>query len=411
MIDFEEAREIVIKNVNELDRIEVRLVEALNYVLAEDIYSSLNLPPFDNSAMDGFACRFEDTKGASESNPIKLKIIDSEPAGKVSQRKVSSGTALKIMTGAPLPEGANSVVPVEFTQEEGDEVKVFKELKEGENIRLAGEDVKSGELVLRKGTKIRPIEIGLLAALGQSKVQVFRKPVVAIITTGDELVGLEEALTPGKIRNSNSYLLWSLILEVGAKPLDLGVVPDEIGKIKEKVRKALQEADIVLTTGGVSVGEYDLVKEAIEEIGAEMKFWKVAQKPAKPLAFFTYQEKFLFGLPGNPGAVFIAFEEYVRPSILKMMGRKDIFRPEIEVVLNEDIKKKPGRLNFARVFVQKKGETFYASLSGHQGSGVLKSFSQANGIALIPKDKSLVKKGEVVKVQLLSQELFSLKEN
>ncbi|MCK4777548.1 MAG: molybdopterin molybdotransferase MoeA, partial [Actinomycetia bacterium] len=396
MIEFQEAQRIVIEKAKQLSVEEVSLGKALNSVLAEDVISKINLPPFDNSAMDGFACRFEDGQEASSENPISLEVIDNEPAGKVSKEKVERGTAIKIMTGAPIPEGANAVIPIEYTEEKGSKVSLFKPLKEGENIRLAGEDIREREVVFRKGNKIGPHEIGLLAALGVSSIKVWRKPVVAFISTESELVDISEQLTPGKIRDSNSYLLQALIEDCGAIPLNLGRIGDDKEKIKEKIKEALSKADVVVTTGGVSVGEYDLVKDAILEAGTELAFWKVAQKPAKPIAFFIVGDKLIFGLPGNPGAVIIGFEEYVRPALLKIMGHKRLFYPVIKAKLSHDIRKKPGRINFMRVVVYKKDNNYYVSSSGGQGSGILKSFIKSNGLALIPKERDFMNEGEEV---------------
>jgi len=403
MIDIEEARKIILDSIKPLEVITVPLEDSLGLVLAEDIHSDTDIPPFDNSAMDGFALRAADTEGASKNRPVVLEVKEDLPAGYVSSTAVSSGVAIKIMTGAPLPQGADAVVPVEDTSSEGGRVFIFKEAKPGANIREAGEDVKKGELVIEAGSRIGPPQLGMLASLGRAQVKVRRQPRVGIIATGDELVDVSEEIRPGKIRNSNSYSLIALVRECKAIPVPLGIVRDEQEKLKETIEKNISGVDMFVTSGGVSVGDYDMVKDVLTELG-EMSFWKIAMKPGKPLAFGFIQGKPLFGLPGNPVAVIVSFEQFVGPSILKMMGKTKLFRPEIEATLVEDIKKKPGRLHLVRVQVFQKDGSFFARSTGPQGSGILKSMVLANGLALIPKEATLIRAGERVRVQMLGME-------
>lgn len=409
MISTAEALEIILSKTKRLEAASVPLTESLGKVLAEDIVSDDNIPPFANSAMDGYAVVAADTAIASEEEPVELKVLEDQPAGTVATQSVTGGTAIRIMTGAPLPDGADAVVQVENTISGKDErvrhgfAKILKPVKAAENVRKAGEDVKRGETVLKAGAELGPAALGLLASLGHPEVRVFRQVRVAIITTGDELLEVDQPLEPGKIRNSNAYSLYAQVVQAGAIPLKSGISVDTKDALTRLLKKAFSEADVVLTTGGVSVGDYDLVKDVLEEVGAKQEFWRVAQKPGKPFGFWTYGTKSIFGLPGNPVATMVCFEEYVRPAIKKMMGAGKLFRPEVEAFAENDIKKKPGRLHFIRVIVSKRGVGYYASSTGPQGSGILRSMVLANGLALIPADSTFVKAGEKVKVHLTDQ--------
>lgn len=401
MIKPKEARRIILNEVKIQSAEKVNLMDSLGYVLAEDVVSDINIPPFDNSAMDGFAIIASDTIGASKESPCKLKVLGDLKAGDVSDFQVASGSALKIMTGAPVPQGADSVIKKEDTSLNNEEVLIYCEAKKGDNVRLTGEDVTEGEKVFPCGFNIRPQEIGLLASLGKSELKIFKPPTIAIISTGDELVEIDEPLTPGKIRNSNTYSLTAQVISCGAKPIPLEIARDNIDATRKLIEKGLTVSDILLTTGGVSMGDYDVVKDVLTDLGAELKFWKVAQKPGMPLAFWRLGDKLIFGLPGNPVSTVACFEEYVRPAILKMMGKNHIFRPEVDAIFEHDLKKKPGRVFFVRVNVRRKNGEFYVSLTGPQGSGILKSMSLANGIAVIPAETTLVKTGDKVKVHLI----------
>jgi molybdopterin molybdotransferase len=352
--------------------------------------------------MDGFALRSEDVKGKP---PFKLQILGEEPAGKVFEKEIFSGGAVKIMTGAPLPKGADAVIPVEEVKEEGKSIVIEREVKKWENVRFSGEDVKEGEVVIKKGEFLNSSRIGLLAALGYASIEVYARPQVGIIATGEELREVWEPLSFGVIRNSNTYALAAQVRTAGAVPVDFGRVGDELEKTVEVLKKALSVCEIVLTTGGVSVGQYDLVKEAFEKVGGRKVFWKVAQKPAKPLAFYLYEkgneQRYLFGLPGNPGAVMISFEEYVRPLISLMMGRRDYLPEELEAKLLHDFKKKKGRLNFLRVRLKEKNGEIWVESVGGQGSGILKTLVQTEALALIPAEDDYLPAGTKVKVHLV----------
>jgi molybdopterin molybdotransferase len=306
------------------------------------------------------------------------------------------------MTGAPIPKGADAVIPVEETKKEDASVLIFKSAVLGENIRKSGEDVKKGDRVISKGDTIRPAEVGMLASVGRSFVSVYQRPLVAILCTGDELVDVDGELDAVKIISSNSYTLVAQVKDCGAIPVQLGIAKDRKEEIEEKLRQGIR-ADVLISSAGVSVGDYDFVKEVMKNLGMEMVFWKVAMRPGAPVAFGTIVGKPVFGLPGNPVSSMISFEQFVRPSLLKMMGRRQLFRPVIEAVIKEEIKKMAGRRYFIRGSVSlEKGEYFVTS-TGEQGSGILRSMVRANGLIVILEDQKIVRAGEKVKVQLLDR--------
>lgn len=400
MISVDEARNKILDHIKILEVTKVPLLQSVGQALAENIISSINIPPFDNSAMDGYAVIAADTKGASKESPAKLQVLEDLAAGYVSEKELINGTAIRIMTGAPVPKGADGVVMVEETESFNGIANIFKEARTGQNIRLAGEDVTEGETVLCKGKTIRASDVGLLASLGVAEVKVRRKPVIAIVSTGDELVDINQPLAPGKIRNSNAYALAASVMEAGAEPLIIGIARDTVEDVSSKINQGLERADMLITSGGVSVGDYDMVKNVLEEMG-KMVFWKVAMKPAKPLAFGIIQDKPIFGLPGNPSSSMISFEQFVRCSIKKMAGHTYILRPTIKVVTDSNIKKKLGRRYFMRVKLYRKGANVFAGLSGAQGSGMLKTMTRAQGLLVVPEDIGDVAAGTKLEAQLL----------
>jgi len=304
------------------------------------------------------------------------------------------------MTGAFVPEGADAVIMVEETKSDDAGVRIYAEAAEGQNIRYAGEDVREGDLVIRAGTLLRPAETGMLSALGRSFVKVYQKPLVALIATGDELVDIDGAASPGKIVSSNSYSLAAQVMECGGIPLQLGIAKDNMDDLAEKFRDALR-ADVIVSSAGVSVGDYDFVKDVMKDIGINIDFWQVAERPGKPMTFGARGGRPVFGLPGNPVSSMITFEQYVRPTILKMTGHENIFRRTIRAKLTENIKKKKGLRYFIRGRVKRQEGGFVAEATGEQGSGILKSMVLANGIIVIPEDVDFVKAGSEVMVQLL----------
>lgn len=400
MISVDEARNQILSHIELLETVKVPLLESIGSALAENIVSDINIPPFNNSAMDGYAVIAADIKGASKESPATLKVIEDLAAGYVSKNRVTSGTAIRIMTGAPAPEGADAVVMVEETDSKNGQVNIYKEAAAGQNIRIAGEDIAENETVLPAGKTIRASDIGLLASLGKAEITVRRRPKVAIVSTGDELVNIDQPLAPGKIRNSNAYALASLVTEAGGEANIIGIAKDTVADVTSKINEGLKTADMVLTSGGVSVGDYDMVKDVLQEMG-EMVFWKVAMKPAKPLAFGVIRGKPVFGLPGNPSSSMISFEQFVRCSIKKMAGHIHIMRPSITVIADSDIKKKPGRRYFMRVRLYKKGTNIFAGLSGAQGSGMIKTMTRAQGLLVVPEDASNVRAGTKLQAQLL----------
>lgn len=403
MIGVDEALATVLAEVRVLPEEKVPITSALRRVLAEDVAAEADIPPFDNSAMDGYAVRAVDTRGASRANPVVLEVLEDLAAGRVSTSTIGPGQAIRIMTGAPTPAGADSIVMVEETERGDGTVRIFTEARLGEHVRLAGEDVKRGQVVLPVGRLLRAADIGMLASVGKAEVSVIGSPKVAIITTGDELVDLTEPLAPGKIRNSNAYSLAAQVIESGGVPEILGIARDTHEDVREKIERGL-ESDIVLTSGGVSVGDYDLVKDVLGGLG-RMVFWKVAMKPAKPLAFGILKGKPAFGLPGNPTSSMVSFEQFVRPTILKMSGHKTLHRPEVEVILGETVRKKAGRRHFLRVMLERRDGELVALLTGPQGSGILKSMTLADGLLVLPEDATEVKQGEKAKVQLFNPDV------
>ncbi len=406
MISVDEALEYVLKHFEPLEPEQVEILDALDRVLAEDVYSDMDIPPFDNSAMDGYAVRAADTVGASREAPVTLRVIADLAAGYTTDLVVEPGTVIRIMTGAPLPADADAVVRFEDTSEglageRGDDrIEVFSQVVVGENVRSAGEDIRKGELVLAEGTVLRPQEIGVLASLGRARVWVIRRPRVAILATGDELVAIDEPLTAGKIRNSNEYSNAALVQRYGGVPIRLGIARDDVEELTAKIRDGLaQGVDLFLTSAGVSVGDYDVVKDVLGAEG-EMHFWQVRMKPGKPLAFGEIQGVPILGLPGNPVSAMVSFEQFARPAILKMLGKTQLRKPTVEAILEEDVESS-GRRSFKRAVITKRNGEYYASVTGSDGSGILTSMVKANGLAIIPEGIRLMKAGERVTVQML----------
>lgn len=405
IVTFEDALQIILDSVIPITESEiVSIIDAAGRVLAEDIQSTVNIPPYDNSAMDGYAVIAGDSTSASVDNPAILQIIDEIKAGgDFAGKRVTPGTAIRIMTGAPVPEGANAVIMFEDTQEEQEEVRIFKGVKESRNIRRAGEDVSIGSIALEKGTKLKSSDIGLLASLNKESVPVIRKPRAAIITTGDEIAELGEKITEGQIRNSNAYTLLSEVKKYHSIPVYLGNARDTVKDTREKLTRGLQY-DIIITTGGVSMGKYDFVKEVIHDIGIQVLFEKIRMKPGKPCIFGRKDNTLFFGLPGNPVSTMVSFLQFVRPALLTLMGSSKIAKPVLTAILKEDIRKKVGRKNLLRGFFSIKDGTLFVSTTGPQGSGILRSMSQANCIIIVPLEVDRIPAGDKVSIQLIDHE-------
>jgi molybdopterin molybdotransferase len=412
-ISVEDALAEILKHFQPLESEPVPLLESLGRVLSKDVVSRMNVPPFNNSAMDGYAVRAEDIANASRERPVTLRVIGDLAAGYTAEKAVEPKTAMRIMTGAPLPAGADTVVRFEETSEGTESresrkdhatVQILKAIRKGDNIRAAGEDIHAGEVVLPKGTVVRPAEIGVLASLGFGEVEVHRRPRVAILATGDELVGIDEPIAPGKIRNSNEYTNAAAVLRTGGIPIQLGIARDNMADLTGKIRAGLEAgADLFITSAGVSVGDYDMVKDVLNSEGA-MHFWQVKMKPGKPLAFGVLHGKKpvpLLGLPGNPVSALMSFEVFARPAILTMLGKTRFGRPTVRAVLEEDVENSADRRNFIRVHVEKSGDKLVARSTGEQGSGILTSVVRANGLLVVPEDVKLVRAGETVDIQML----------
>jgi len=411
MISLEVALDKILSEVGVLEPEGKPILDSLGQVLAEDVYSDITIPPADNSAMDGYVVQWESIQGANASQPKVLKVIGEVTAGSTSSQEITVGTAMRIMTGAPVPRGADTVVMSEDTDVDArkdanqnlSEIGILREVPEGSNIRRSGEDIAKGALVLARGTELRPQEIGVLASLGKTKALVFRRPVIAIMTTGDELVDVGKSLPAGKIYNSNLYSIAAQVLHYGGIPNLLGTATDERQFLLDKISLAM-DADLLITTGGVSMGDYDIVKDMIEELG-EVLFWKVRMKPGKPLVFGVLQQKGKkvphLGLPGNPVSCMVTFEQFARPAILKMLGKKNLAKPTISAISESRIKNTDGRRVFTRAIVRKQNSQYFARLTGPQGSGILTSMSQANGLLVVPEDVEAIKEGDEVSVQML----------
>ncbi len=397
MPTYSEARKTILDHVTPLGVELVKLPAAGGRILAEALVAPWDMPLWDNSAMDGFALRAEDCQGDE-----RLRLAGYLPAGETPTTAVTAGTAVKIMTGAPIPAGANAVVPIEEAEEEDGWVVVPKPVPPRQHIRFRGEDVKAGTEIIPAGTLLRPAAISMLASCGQLLVPLFRLPRVAILATGDELLEVGEPLAPGKIINSNSMALAAAVRETGAEPIILGIARDNRESHLAMMAEGLK-ADLFITSAGVSSGDRDLVRSVLTELGVTPVFWKIDIKPGRPTAFGTKDGKAVFSLPGNPVSSLVTFEEFVRPALLKMMGHRKLFRPSIKAVLQEEVKKKPGRLHLLRVMVTAENGGYRAQLAGDQNTGILKTMLLANGLALLLADQSLFRAGTEVEVHLLDR--------
>jgi len=401
MLSVEEARRRILEHFRPLQPETIPILDALGRVLAEDVVADMSIPPLPNTAMDGYAVRVADTLNATPEKPAHLKVTADLAAGYVLETPLQPGTAVRIMTGAPIPSGAEAVVPFENAEIQGDEVLIFKPYKLWKNIRHAGEDVKKGQIVLSKGMVLRPQEIGMMASLGHSQVQVHRRPRIAVLSTGDEIINAADAWRPGKIRDANSYSVSALTLKYGGIPVRLGIAPDTVEALTVKIREALSlKVDFIVTSGGVSMGDFDVVKKVLAAEG-EMHFWRARMKPGKPLAFGKIQNTPLMGLPGNPVSSMVSFELFGRPAVLRMLGKTKLRKPTINAILVDPIKHKDNRRHFVRVTLEEKNGATYAHLTGDQGSGILLSMVQADGLGIIPEDVDHTPPNFPIKVMML----------
>ena len=394
----DKAREAIracISPVKDSEKIEIR--KALGRVLAQDVVPSINVPAHDNSAMDGYAVRSADFS----SNETVLKEIGSALAGRPFDGKVGAGQCVRVMTGAVMPEGTDTVVIQEIVRSDGGKVVIPKGQKSGQNVRYAGEDLKVGVPVLAPGRLLRAAELGLIASLGIPEIRVKRKLRVAFFSTGDELASIGKALKEGEVYDSNRYTLHGMLSRLGVEIIDLGVVRDDPALLETAFRKAAGAADVVVTTGGVSVGEADFVKQLMAKLG-EVLFWKIAMRPGRPMAFGRIGDAFLFGLPGNPVAVMVTFYQFVRDALLHLSGRTDDYElPLLKAVAAENMRKVPGRTEYQRGILFKEKNEWKVRTTGQQGSGVLRSMSEANCFIVLEHERGKVEAGELVGVQLM----------
>jgi molybdopterin molybdotransferase len=400
MISVREALERVLSDLPRLGSEQVPLAGAFGRVLAAPVRASRDIPPFRNSAMDGYAVRALDTASATAAAPVRLRILEVVGAGALPRQAVEAGAATKIMTGSPMPDGADAVVRIEDTRERDGGVEVHAALTSGANVRHPGEDMRAGETVLTPGRELRPADIGMLASLGAAVVGVHRKPVVAILSTGDELVDLGQPLAPGQIVNSNAYTLAAAVEEVGGTPRLLGIVRDTV----DDTRRAFLDAftsDLVLSTGGVSMGTFDLVRATLAEIGVVERFWKVAQKPGKPLAFGVRHGVPVFGLPGNPVSSLVCFYLYVRPALRAMQGFERLHLPTVDATLDHSVSTAQGLTEFVRCIVDGEPGAYRVRSTGSQSSGVLRSLSLGQGLIVAPPEATTIERGSRVRVLLL----------
>ena len=391
-LTVQEALTAVLAGVSVLPAEQVALLGGLGRVLAQDVVAQDSLPPFANSSMDGYALVAADLAGASQQNPAVLRVIGDVAAGIMPTVVVVPGTAVRIMTGAPLPVGADAIVPVEDTNEVWrsrerplpSQIQVSRSVKAGDYIRHPGEDIQSGQTILERGQILRPQEVGVLASLGISQVSVIRRPKVAILATGDELLEIDQPLQPGKIRNSNGFTQAAQVLALGAEPIQLGIAGDTETAVRHKLQAGLEaKADLFISSAGVSVGAYDVVKVVLEQEG-NVGFWRVRMRPGKPLAYGTYHGIPYLGLPGNPVSAMVSFERFARAAILKMAGHQKLDRPTVQAIVQSEIHS-DGRESYIRAVVSRTDEQYQAAPTGDQGSHIMTSLVKANALLIIPE--------------------------
>lgn len=399
LLTVEEARERILSRIEPLAPLDVPLTEAHGCVLAREVVAGEDIPAFASSAMDGFAVRAADVAGAAPAAPVELRIVGRALIGRPPEGTVGPGEAIRIATGAPIPAGADAVVPIEDCEVAGERVRVLAPVPEGKHVRPAGEDLRAGDVLVPPGRRLGGPELGLLAAAGAAQVSVHPRPRVVVLSTGDELVEPSRAPAFGQVRDSNAYLLYGALREAGAIPVLAGIVPDDVDRFRETVLSYLIQADAFISSGGVSVGERDVVKAAFFRRG-EVDFFRVAMQPGMPQGFGHVEGKPYFGLPGNPVSVFVSFEVFIRPALLKMMGRRELERPEVVARLEEDVTGPRGKTQFARVLVRRGPDGWLARPTGGRGSNLIGTVARANGLAVIPPGVETAPAGSEVRVML-----------
>jgi molybdopterin molybdotransferase len=399
LLSVDNARDRVLSRVQPLAPLRLPLTDALGCVVAEDIVAGLDLPEFASSAMDGFAVRASDVEDASPSHPTELKVVGRALIGHRPEGTVGAGEAIRIATGAPIPAGADCVVPIENVTDGEEIVRVLQAPAPGTHVRPQGEDVREGDLLVPTGKRLGAPELGLLANAGHPTPFVHPRPRVIVVSTGDELVPPTETPSFGQVRDSNAYTIFGAMREAGAMPVLAGMVRDDVDSLRELVFNYEIQADAFVSSGGVSVGERDVVKAAFFRRG-EIDFYKVAMQPGMPQGFGHIEGKPYFGLPGNPVSVFVSLEVFVRPAIMKMMGRRQLFRPEVSANLTNEIRGPRGKLQFARVDVRRDGAGWLATPTGGRGSNLTSTVARANGLAMIPEGTESAPAGSTVRVML-----------
>jgi molybdopterin molybdotransferase len=399
LLSVEEARERVLSQIHPLAPLQLPLTEAFGCVVAEDAVADRDLPEFASSAMDGFAVRSSDVAEATPDRPVDLKIVGRAMIGRRPEAVVGGGEAIRIATGAPIPAGADAIVPIENASAADEMVSVFDAPPAGQHIRPAGEDVQEGQVLVAAGKRLGPPELGLLANAGFPHPTVHPRPRVIVLSTGDELIPPTESPEFGQIRDSNAYTIFGALRDAGAMPVLAGIVKDDVDALKETVLSYLIQADAFVSSGGVSVGERDVVKAAFFRRG-DLDFYKVAMQPGMPQGFGQIEGKPYFGLPGNPVSVFVSFEVFVRPAILKMMGRTQLFRPEVTATLAEDVTGPKGKLQFARVRLARTDDGWLATPTGARGSNLISTVVRANGLAMVPAGTAVAPAGSEVRVMV-----------
>ena len=406
LLPVKDAIERILAPFHPLEKIHIPLDEAVGRILAEDIRATTDIPPFDNSSMDGFALLASDVTQAGATTPITLVVVDDIPAGKMPKKEIVRGETARIMTGAPLPLGANAIVPVEETdcnqRTAGaplpERVQILKAARLGENIRKRGDDIHREQNILSRGQRLRAQDLGMLAMLGIAQVPVSRKPRVALLSSGDELTPIGESLVAGKIYDVNSYTLRALLEAAGCEIISLGVAEDTPKSVKAALENA-KDVDLILSSAGVSMGSFDFIKTVIEEEGV-LNFWRANMRPGKPLTFGNYKNMPFIGLAGNPVSAFVGFMVFVQPVIQKMLGSNAQAQSRVRTLLAEPVQS-DGRESYLRAKVYREDGQFYARLTGHQGSGNLFSMVQANALLIIPAGVKSLQKGAEVEAWLL----------
>jgi molybdopterin molybdotransferase len=400
LVSVEDARDRVLSQVQPLAPLQLPLTDAFGCVVAQDILATHDLPEFASSAMDGFAARASDVAGATPSHPRELKIVGRALIGHEPEGTVGAGETMHIATGAPVPAGADVIVPIENADIEGEElVRLLDGPAPGAHVRPRGEDVREGDVLIPVGKRLGAPELGLLASAGQPTPLVHPRPRVVVLSTGDELVAPTETPAFGQVRDANAFTIFAALREMGAMPVMAGIVRDDVESLRDTIFNFEIQADAFISSGGVSVGERDVVKAAFFRRG-DVEFYKVAMQPGMPQGFGHVEGKPYFGLPGNPVSVFVSLEVFVRPAILKMMGRRHLFRPEVTARLTDAVRGPRGKLQFARVEVRHEQDGWSATPTGSRGSNLISTVARANGLAMIPVGTEAVPAGSTVQVVL-----------